>query len=179
MLAQRYDVMIDAVEIDEATFIEGKENIERSPFNQCIQCIQADIKNLDLNKSYDFIITNPPFFERQLQGPNDKANLAKHSSQLKLEELLKCIDDVLNEVGGFSILFPYDRRVELEQQSARLGYFPNSYLILKHSVLHEPKVFIGLFSKQPNKVEIEHLIIKENGEYTERMRALMSEFYLK
>jgi len=179
MIAQRYDILIDAIEIDEATYNQGKENIDRSPFKHRIQCLLGDIKNFDLKTKYDFVITNPPFFEKQLQGPNDKANLAKHSSQLKLDELLDAIDKVLDDEGGFSILFPFDRKIELEQQSARLGYYASSYLILKHSALHEPKVFIGLFSKQQNEIVIENLIIKENGVYTEAMKGLMRAYYLK
>jgi tRNA1Val (adenine37-N6)-methyltransferase len=179
MIAQRYDILIDAIEIDEATYHQGKENIDRSPFKHRIQCLLGDIKNFDLKTKYDFVITNPPFFEKQLQGPNDKANLAKHSSQLKLDELLDAIDKVLDDAGGFSILFPFHRKDELEEESKILGYFPISYLIIQHSALHEPKVFIGVFSKRIKVFKQETFIIKENGVYTEAMKGLMRAYYLK
>ncbi len=178
MLAQRFDVIIDAIEVDEETYTQGKENIASSPFKGKINCLLGNVKTFDFKSTYDFIISNPPFFEKQLQTEQNKANIAKHSSQLTLNDLLFVIHNLLHTDGQFSILFPYERKNELEVNCLKYNFYPMNYLILKHSAAHAPKVFIGIFSQQQQVIKEEELIIKSNGEYSERMNELVKDYYL-
>ncbi len=178
MLAQRYEVQIDAIEIDFDTYTQGKENIQNSPFKEKINALQGDINSHPFTQPYDFIISNPPFFEKQLKADGEKANTAKHSSQLTLKELIGKMDVLLTDEGQFCILFPHNRMAELEEVCAAFQFYPMSYLILQHSAAHVPKVFVAVFSKQRHPLQQETFIIKENGVYTERMRQLTEAYYL-
>ncbi len=178
MLAQRFEVMIDAIEIDEETYHQGKENMQHSPFIHKVNPILGDLKTYRFETSYDFIITNPPFFENQLQTDNVKGNIARHSSKLTLLELIRKIDDLLIPNGQFSILFPFDRKGELEKACAAYSFYPMSYLLIKHSESHEPKVLLALFSRNLVSVQQAHFIIKESGIYTGQMKQLTEAYYL-
>lgn len=178
MLAQRFDVEIDAIEIDGATFKQGKDNIGASPFKDRIHPLHGDLKSFDFKNHYDFIITNPPFFEKQLKAETEKENIARHSSQLTLHELIGTIHDLLTDAGTFSILFPFDRMKELEKISELYHLYPSNHLILKHSVSHLPKVFIGIFSRTKKKIISDEMLIKENGIYTKEMKELIADYYL-
>jgi tRNA1Val (adenine37-N6)-methyltransferase len=178
MLAQRFDVIIDAIEIDEETFHQGNENIQHSTFSDQINPILGDVNTFHVDTTYDFIITNPPFFEKQLQADSVKGNIAKHSSALTLLALIKKIDELLTDNGQFSILFPYDRKDELEKTCATFSFYPVSFLLIKHSVSHLPKVMVALFGRNEMFVQEEECIIKENGIYTEQMKQLTAAFYL-
>jgi tRNA1Val (adenine37-N6)-methyltransferase len=178
MLAQRYEVQIDAIEIDFDTYTQGKENIQNSPFKEKINALHGDLNTFLFSQSYDFIISNPPFFEKQLKAEGEKENAAKHSSQLTLKDLIGKIETLLTDQGQFSILFPFNRMEELEKVCAAFQFYPISYLTIQHSVVHLPKVFAAIFSKQRHPLQQEIFIIKENGVHTERMRRLTEAYYL-
>lgn len=178
MIAQRYNVEIDAIEIEENCFQQGKENIEASPFKEKIGCLHNDVKNLHALSGYDFIITNPPFFEKQLMSDKANSNTAKHSTRLSLNELISSINYLLAVNGQFSILFPFERKIELENCCVTHGFFPLQTLLIKHSVSHQPKVFVSIYSREKKSTAEMEFIIKQNGTYTGEMKALMEEYYL-
>lgn len=180
MIAQHYEqICIDTLELDEATYLQGKQNIEASKFRNRIKCLQGDIKLFVSERPYDFIICNPPFFENQLASHNAQLNLAKHSAQLTLQELMNCIDSNLSQNGVCSILFPYQRKAELFETAGQNQLFPLRQLIIKHSAQHESKVVVVIFSRdENNKCLIEEFVIKEDGKYSTQRQQLMDEFYL-
>lgn len=180
MIAQRYEQLnIDCLEIDEATYLQGRQNIEASKFGKRIQCLQGDIKFFKAEKRYDFIISNPPFFENQLASHNSQLNLAKHSTQLTLPELMKSIDVNLSRNGECSILFPYQRLLELIVIAKQNNLYPLRQLSINHTLQHEAKVGIVIFSRNENsKCSNEEFIIKEEGGYSKQRMELMAEYYL-
>ena len=52
MLAQRSEGVIDAIELDEESFLQAKENIEASRWKDRIHLIHADIKDFLPGKKY-------------------------------------------------------------------------------------------------------------------------------
>lgn len=178
MLAQRFQVEIDAIEIEEPCYQQGNENIQASPFHDRIRTIHGDVKNIHSETVYDFIITNPPFFERQLMSDKEHSNTAKHSTKLSLNELIAIINELLVHDGQFSILFPYERKTELENCCATHAFYPLQTLLIKHSSLHQPKVFISVYSREKIIPTEQEFIIKENGTYTIEMKELMVDYYL-
>ena len=109
MLAQKSSAPIDAIEWDPEACAQARENIRDSPWPTQIQIIQADARTYRSPLSYDFIISNPPFFESDLWSPDDKKNLAKHGASLTLEALLGVIKTNLRPKGVFTILLPFHR----------------------------------------------------------------------
>src|SRR4051812_5902465 len=104
MFAQKnLQSIIDAVEIDEAAAQQARENFEASPWKERLQIYSTSIKLFISEKKYDLIISNPPFFENDLKSDDSKRNLALHSSQLSLEELLDAITKHLKEDGLFAV----------------------------------------------------------------------------
>ena len=62
MLAQRFHVPVDAVEIDRDAASEAMENVANSPFSDYVKVINSDIRTFVPTKKYDLIVCNPPFF---------------------------------------------------------------------------------------------------------------------
>ncbi len=179
MLAQRYpQIELTAIDIDQDAFLQASENFKESIFKQRIIAIHTDIKTFKTTTKFDFIITNPPFFENQLEAIHEKKNIAWHSHQLKLNELLEAINSHLSQEGQFSILFPFSRKNELEIACNHLKFFPLHYLFIRHSEKHELKYLVGIFSRQHAATKTETLTIKSNQTYSEMMKELMQEFYL-
>ena len=74
-----------------------------------IECLSITLFNnllKQLQHKYDLIISNPPFYESDLKSDDAKRNLALHSAELKLEELIAIADKLLNDDGSFFVLLP-------------------------------------------------------------------------
>ncbi|HET7116347.1 MAG TPA: methyltransferase, partial [Hanamia sp.] len=84
MIAQKSNGEIHAIEIDENSFSQSKENFIDSPWENKLQAFNADIKSWNSQSKYDFIISNPPFFENDLKSKTQSKNLAKHHDGLTL-----------------------------------------------------------------------------------------------
>lgn len=111
MIAQaRPDIQIIAVEIDENAVLQARSNVAASPFSQQIKVIHQDIRWMPPEPKADFIISNPPFHELQLQSIFDAKNIAHHSDALLLEELFLKVKSMMAEHTQFAVLLPYYRK---------------------------------------------------------------------
>lgn len=63
MVAQRNsNAEIDAVELDQDAFSQAIENVKTSSFSERIKVVNSSIQGFSPSYQYDFIVTNPPFF---------------------------------------------------------------------------------------------------------------------
>lgn len=180
MLAQKQkESIIDGIEIDENCFSESLVNVNASQwYNRCT-ILNGDVRTYPFARKYDFIITNPPFYEQQLRSANTKNNLAKHSSHLGLKELVQIIKNQLTPNGEFGILLPYSRLAEIEEISSLNGFYLKEKILVKQTPNHPYFRVILHFSKQYSSCVSETIIIKENNEYTLVFIELLKDFYLK
>lgn len=72
MLAQKTTARIDCIETDHDAAMQAQENIAGSPWEERIHLIEADVRKFECKNSYHFVICNPPFFESDLQSPQEK-----------------------------------------------------------------------------------------------------------
>src|SRR5688572_17826532 len=82
MIAQKTRAIIDAIEIEEDAFIQAKENFSNSPWRQRLRAVHTDAKHLSTWVKYDFIVSNPPFYQNDLVSPLKTKNVAKHDTSL-------------------------------------------------------------------------------------------------
>ncbi|MEP6682604.1 MAG: methyltransferase, partial [Parafilimonas sp.] len=140
MLAQiLIDANIDAVEIDEAAAKQAKENFDASLWKERLNIYNESIQqfaNSPIRKSnYDVIISNPPFYESDLKSDDDKRNLALHSSDLRLEELISITYKLLNNNGSFFVLLPYHRTTYFLELS-ECKFFVREKVLVKQTSKH-------------------------------------------
>ena len=96
MLAQKNVGRMDAIELEPGCFSQLQSNLDASPWKERLNAIQGDVRQFINDEKYDFIIVNPPFYEHDLASPSKEKNLAKHSLELSLEELIAAIDHLLS-----------------------------------------------------------------------------------
>ncbi|MFC4232886.1 tRNA1(Val) (adenine(37)-N6)-methyltransferase [Parasediminibacterium paludis] len=178
MLAQQSEAFIDAVEIDSAAAEQAKTNFHSAPWQLRLKVYETPIQNY-INGPYDFIISNPPFFDKDLKSADAKRNLALHSSALSLEVLLANITRLLAANGEFAILLPYHRLTFFEDLATANGY----YLYKKTLVQQTPKhpYFRGMlqFGCAKKEAIIDSIVIKEDSSYTAAFKDLLKDYYLK
>jgi len=180
MLAQSNpDVNIDAIEIHQEVATLALDNIKNSPFKNQIQVINSDIRALSTNNSYDFIISNPPFFSNHLPATLQDKQIAIHDDELNFMDLIASIKKLLKPGGKFAVIYPKEVMDKFENEMGKNGLYVHQFL----SIFPNPKskllrvICLGSTNKQ--EVAIENLYIKdEKNEYTEAFKLLLNPYYL-
>jgi tRNA1Val (adenine37-N6)-methyltransferase len=182
MLAQKNnDAIISAVEIDEQAAKQAQQNFEASPWKDRLNVYHTSIQlfNQSTLQLYDLIISNPPFFEKDLKSNDNKRNLALHSAELSFEELLQVITKHLKEDGVFAVLLPFYRTTYFEKLATVNNYTLHEKVLIKQTPKHDYFRSMLLFSKQAvTYAEKEVLIMNEQGSYTDEFIALLKDYYL-
>lgn len=184
MFAQKNEeAIIDAIEIDDDTAEQAKENVMASLLKERINVIKADAKDYLFSKKYDLIISNPPFYENELKGDNSKKNIAHHNEGLLLEELLILIKNNLNTDGRFCLLLPYKRNEEIKNLLMKNEFEILKITFVRQSVNHDyfRIMMMGkLKNDEVTKTEINDISIwNENKQYTSEFKNLLKVYYLQ
>lgn len=183
MFAQKNPTaVIDAIEMDDGAAEQAAENVAASPWSNRIKIIRADAREFDYRKKYDVIISNPPFYEKELKGDNKKKNLAHHNEGLLLPELTEIIKKNLAPGGRFYLLLPFKRNEEVKKlfMGHRLPVQQVTYV--RQSVRHD--YFRMMLEGKPGTGEetvtmIGDISIKDDKDlYTPEFVRLLKDFYL-
>lgn len=182
MLAQRSDAMIDAIDIDEGSVIQARENVEQSPWKSRIKVYHSSLQKFKKaeNQQYDLIISNPPFFSRSLKSPNEKKNLSKHNDSLSFHELAEYSYTLMKPDASLWVILPARESEEFVEiaEYQKLFIHNNIKVFSKSQGCHYRNI-IHLRKDAPLNKEKKSLFIKdENGSYTEEYKQLTKDFYL-
>lgn len=179
MVAQKASASIDAVEIEENSFLQSNENFIASPWNQQLQVFHADIKKWENPKKYDLIISNPPFFENVLKPESKNKMIAKHSDSLTFRELVDSIRKNLSDEGKFALLLPFFRIECFKELAKENMFYLEEQLLLKQTNSHSPFRGILLFGKTKQSITTyERVIRNDEGGYSDQFNFLMKDYYL-
>ena len=180
MLAQKTKGKLHGIEIDDSSFEQSKDNIAQSGWKDRISLFKGDASTYTYPLVYDFIITNPPFYDGELKSPDIQKNLAMHSTGLTLEILINVIDQNLTPNGSFGMLIPYYRTEEFIAIAHTKGFFLAEKLLIKQTPAHNYFRGILHFTRsQPAKPQGYELIIKNNNaDYTHEFTNLLKDYYL-
>lgn len=181
MLAQKHKGEIRGIELDLNAYRQLKDNVGQSPWRQMLKVFPGDVRSFSFPGKFDFIITNPPFYEGDLAASSEAANLAKHSKELTLAELLTVIDANLTTEGSFGILLPYHRAGWFEEHAVSdHGFSLRERLLVRQTPRHDFFRSILYFSRRRERfVPTSELTIQNSeGNYTEDFTDLMRDYYL-
>jgi tRNA1Val (adenine37-N6)-methyltransferase len=179
LVAQKNQLQITAIELDEAAALEAAGNFQQSPWHNRLKVIQADVRDFSAEARFDYIISNPPFYDNDLPSGNEQRDIALHSKELKLEALINSINRLITASGKWAVLLPEHRRTYAIQLAQQSGWYVEKQLLVSQRAAVSPFRCCLLFSKRDDLVvETEILYIRELEEYSAGMRALLSDYYL-
>ena len=184
MLAQKTYAPIRGIELDPTAALEAKANVKASPWKDNIEIIQGDVKEFlaESGTRYDIIISNPPFYEKEIISPDDKKNMAHHGSTLVLDELFDLVKSNLSPEGKFYLLLPYKRFFTTLAliQKKQLGIFQLTLVRQSLTHGHFRVMIIGTHAaySPPTMTRDEISIRDEHGEYTPAFTDLLKDYYL-
>lgn len=181
MLAQKSTAIIHGIELNVSCFHQLEQNVSQNNWKHRLRAYQGDIRTFSFDHKYDFIITNPPFYENDLPSNKTENNVAKHSHELTLNELITAIDNNLTKDGAFGILLPFARWDYFDALAVRQNFFLQEKLFIKHSPVHNFSRAILLYnrhkSEKPLSFEMS-IYSHEDGGYTPAFVDLLKDYYL-
>lgn len=183
MLAQRCSAKIAAIEIDESAVIQAKENVQNSPWANCINILHSsfqDFCNTQTN-CYDLIVSNPPFFENALKSPLEKRTIARHTDKLKLTEILEGSKKLLSKQGNLNLILPYKEGLLLIEEAKQCGFYCRRKTTVFPRKDSAAKRILLCFKLEPCLCEESELTIEidKRHQYTEAYKELTKDYYLK
>jgi tRNA1Val (adenine37-N6)-methyltransferase len=179
MLLQKHRLQVDAVEIDPAAVTQARQNAKAAGHEASMNVIHADVQSMPFLKSYDYIISNPPFYQNNLKGPDSKRNTAHHGTSLRLETLVQIIAGRLKEEGFFFLLLPYRRKEELQQLLEKHHLYGYKEVAVRQTPSHAPFRHMLKGGCNPGLHETGELAISIGPQqYTPAFTALLKDYYL-
>ena len=179
MISQNRSVKVDAIEIESSCHDQLCQNITASPFSKSINPILGDIKDWEPNTRYNTVISNPPFYEKQLRSDQAGVNLARHADGLTLHALFTHAKRLMSSEGYFYVLMPFYRKAECLEMASQFDFFPHCIADVKQSSFHDPFRVMIQFSATSANFETETITIKKNAsDYADAFKLLLSPYYL-
>ena len=182
MLAQKSKAFIHGIELDISGFKQLKENIEHTKWKDRLIVHPGDVRSYAFPHKFDFIITNPPFYENDLPSHTQEEKVAKHSRELSLKELLQVLDRDLSSNGSFGILLPFDRWEYFNQLSEERDFCLLEKLFVRHSAARPVTRAVLHYSRHKEKYKPTFELNIHNEEqavgYTGEFIELMRDYYL-
>lgn len=181
MIAQRSPAFIDAVEIDREAYQQAVENVKQSTWAERIAVFNQPIQAFAVRSSqpYDLIISNPPFYTNNLKRPLYSQNVALHSEELGLSELVILVSYLLKKEGRFIVMLPPFESTALEESALQQKLFPSEKLHIYDRVGGKRIRVITTFAFSEQSCQEDKLYIKDERDlYSEAFKNLLKEYYL-
>lgn len=111
---------ITGVEVQAEEATRAASNVKRNGLQERIEIVNSDILDFIQNRpdergSYDFVVTNPPYFRRGGAIPNDSSGkfIARHETSADLDGFLQVASELLNRRGELFMVHRPDRLVDI------------------------------------------------------------------
>ena len=190
MLAQRCpQARVTALDIDEGAVRQALHNVAQSPFADRIEVLQVSVQAFDgtneanranktnrangTNRTYDAIVSNPPFFIDSLNAPDRQRNIARHAETLTYGQLMQAAWRLLADEGELSVVVPFDYRQRMEDEATFTGFFPSRVCALRTVEGKPARRFLLAFRKHPCERQYDVMTIGDDN-----YKALTDAFYL-
>ncbi len=181
MLAQRSTALIDAVEIDNVSSQQAKENVNRSKWVGRVLINAVSLQHFVecSNKTYDLIVSNPPYFVDSLKSDNPLRNIARHNDSLPFEELARCVVTLLNKNGHFCMILPEPESNVFGVIALKKGLFcvKKTFVLPKNNRSNVRVLTEYSFNKQT--IVSDYIVLRnEDNTYTKQYIEFTKDFYL-
>lgn len=183
MMAQKYNSIITAIDIDEGAIADAVTNCNNSPWKDRITTQRCSLQEFTKgqNDTFDGIICNPPFFTNCLKNNNESKTNARHTTQLSPQDLFSNIEKLLSPNGVFSFIIPYNEKILFAScaQDANL-YLTDECDIYPFADSNEPNRCVLTYSRIWSNFNKKHLHIREDKTtYTQEFKNITQDFYIK
>lgn len=177
MLAQRNSqTQITAIDLNENAANLAAENFENSPFAERLRVIGGDFKKFESHQKFDFIVSNPPYFD---ENTSSKDVLARQRIELDFSDLIKKSLELISIDGVFSVIIPFEFGDEFTAECLHHQF----HLIRKINIIgiegSKPKRLILEFSKTASPFTEEKFTIEKSPRhYSDQYLQVTQDFHI-
>lgn len=171
---------IIGVEIQKEVYEMAQKSIQLNQLENKFEIINEDVLNLNkiLDKnSFDAIVTNPPYKERNtgIKNEGEKKIISRHETTATLEDFIRISKDLLKDKGEFYMVHRPDRLVDILSLMRKYRIEPKVLRFVYSNKESEAKLVMVKAIKNAKsflKMEKNLYIYKENGEYSEEINKI-------
>ena len=184
MLGQRTkEAIIHAVEIEDASFQQARENMKAVPWSDRLEIFHTPIQSFQPKEPerYDLIVSNPPFFSGGTFSHNQHRNQVRHTIKMPHGDLLTAARNFLTPSGRFCVVLPHIEGLRFQELAESYHLFCTKVTEVRPRA-HKPVERLVLqFERRQAPVRRDELILQEEKgeEWTKDYKDLTREFYLK
>lgn len=179
MAAQRCQcAQIDAVEIDVVASNVAQENVVNSQWGNRISIYNCDFLDFDGDKNYDYIITNPPYFDTGERAHDSRRAQARHTDSLPFDRLLGKCASLLASEGRIGIIAPSVARRNIEFLAGEMNLWLHRRLSVRTTAKKEVSRYLWEFTNCPSSPIDEEIILQSGGSRSQRFDELTNDFYI-
>ncbi len=121
MLAQRFPKsLITAIDIDPNAAQLAQTNFQNSPFSDRLGVLNIDFKALNPPYPFDYIVSNPPYFEA---NASQKDILARQKLELDFPTLISKSFSLLSPKGALIVIIPSTEAKGFIDTALQQGFF--------------------------------------------------------
>jgi tRNA1Val (adenine37-N6)-methyltransferase len=182
LLAQRTqeDAHIDAIEIEKEDAGQAQENFLRSPWPTRVHLFESSFQEFDPGKTYDLIVSNPPYFSKSLLPPSADRARTRHTHQLTFEELIDHSLRLLKPSGRLAVVLPYQEGIHFKSIANQKGFYLLRQLAFFSRKDKPQERWLFEFSRNKKAMQEETLVLYTDGDTkSEEYLRLTQDFYLK
>lgn len=181
MVTQRSGAFVDAVDIDEASVSEARQNFAGSPWQERLHALLVNFIDFAATGSqkYDHIISNPPYFHRSLKAPDPVRCKARHDDELPAPGFFASSLKLLAPGGKISLVLPSAAFPVWKQEADQhqLHCIRATSVISKEGKV--PYRLLATFGCGSFGLNADTLTIhRADGTFTDQYRNLTKDFYL-
>ena len=122
---------ITAIEIDADAAADAQDNFRNSPWEHRFTLLNCDfctfIKESSapypLSCSFEYIISNPPYFSNSLLSPDRKRSMARHTDSLSYRDLMRGASRLLAKNGILGLIVPTDCAADIRSMAFEYGLY--------------------------------------------------------
>ena len=180
MLMQRCpEAEVEGIDINEAAVEQARENGVKA-YCSSLQEWQIVNPKSSNRKSYDLVVSNPPYFRNSLKNPDVGRQLARHTDSLSYEELFLHSRRLLAPNGQLAIILPAETEAEVIELATQHSLYCTRMTRVYGRAGKAAKRILLLFGpEKANAPETDTLVLESaDGGRSPQYSALAQEFYL-
>ena len=180
MLMQRCpEAEVEGIDINEAAVEQACENGVKA-YCSSLQEWQIVNRKSSNRKSYDLVVSNPPYFRNSLKNPDAGRQLARHTDSLSYEELFLHSRRLLAPNGQLALILPAETEAEVIELATQHSLYCTRMTRVYGRAGKAAKRILLLFGpEKTNAPETDTLVLESaDGGRSPQYSALAQEFYL-
>lgn len=180
MMAQRCDAEIWGVELDEGAVADAEENFSQSPWAGRLHAVLSDLNIYEPQVTFDFIVSNPPFYRHSPQSSSAARTAARSAHALPYGLLARWSAAHLSKEGRLQVILPFSEAERFRMTCWEAGLHLTHQTDVRTKTGKPLTRAVQTFALRPQPSQREELcLLNDDGTRSEAYRKLTEAFYLK